>query len=440
MAVPKDKKNIVLFASSLVFYAWGEPVYVLLMLISTIVNFLCALAIEDAANIKYKKQNLIVGIVINVAILFFFKYADFFISTVNTVTGLKIKALNLPLPIGISFYTFQTMSYIIDVYRGDVKAQQSYLKFGTYLSMFPQLIAGPIVRYSDIEKQLDLRCVTQSSVFDGIWYFVIGLSKKVLIANNIGVLWDYAYNNLKSASVLTVWLGIVAFALQIYYDFSGYSHMAIGLGKIFGFDFLENFNFPYISRSITEFWRRWHISLGTWFKEYVYFPLGGSRKGAIRTYINIFVVWLLTGLWHGASFNFALWGLYYCVLLIIEKRFLLKALKKYRVISHIYTLLAVLAGWVFFACENLGDATVYFKAMVGIGASGFSDGAFMYNFVSNAVVLAVGIAGAIPFVTKKAQLCLKTQKSRAICAAILFVLCTAYLTDATYNPFLYFRF
>ncbi len=440
MAVPKDKKNVVLFASSLVFYAWGEPVYIFLMLFSTAFNYFIALYLDKCDTKRLKKQRLILGVTVNILILFFFKYADFFISTLNTITGLKIKELNLPLPIGISFYTFQTMSYIIDVYRNDVKPQKSFLKFGTYVSMFPQLIAGPIVRYRTIEKQLDTRKITQDNVFDGIYYFVIGLSKKVLIANNLGILWDFAYNHMESASTFTMWLGIIAFALQIYFDFSGYSHMAIGLGKIFGFDFPENFNFPYISRSVTEFWRRWHISLGTWFKEYVYFPLGGSRQGKKRTYLNLFIVWLLTGLWHGASFNFALWGLYYCILLIIEKWILGDFLKTRRIVSHIYTLGAVLIGWVLFACENLSDAIIYLKSLIGINTTGLIDGTFLYNLTSNWVVLVIGILCSIPAFTKKAEFYFKNPRAKMVLIIVLFIICTAYLTDATYNPFLYFRF
>ncbi len=441
MAVPKDKKNIVLFISSLVFYAWGEPIYVLLMLFSTVFNWYSALGVEKHSNNSgTKKRIMIVSLAVNIAILFFFKYADFFISTVNSVTGLEIALLNLPLPIGISFYTFQTLSYVIDVYRGNVKAQKSYIKFGMYVSMFPQLIAGPIVRYSDIEKDLDTRTIKEDDVFDGIWLFVLGLCKKVLVANNIGVLWDYAYENMHSASTLTMWLGVIGYSLQIYYDFSGYSLMAIGLGKIFGFEFLQNFNFPYISKSITEFWRRWHISLGTWFKEYVYIPLGGSKKGAMRRYINIFIVWLLTGLWHGASFNFVMWGIYYCMLLIIEKSFLLKKLENHTVFAHIYTLIAVAFGWVLFACNNLGDVILYFKAMFGFNNSGFADGAFLYNLKSNIVILALSVVFSVPYLTQKTKMLIKTNKAKAICTVILFVICTAYLTDATYNPFLYFRF
>ena len=441
MAVPKGKKNMVLFISSLVFYAWGEPVYVALMLFSTIFNYYCALGIDKHFNsITVKKRIMALSAVINIAILFFFKYADFFISTVNSVAGLELGFLNLPLPIGISFYTFQTLSYVIDVYKGDVKAQKSYINFGMYVSMFPQLIAGPIVRYTDIEENIDTRTVKEDDVFDGIWLFVLGLCKKVLIANNIGTLWDFAYKNMQSASTLTMWLGVIAYSVQIYYDFSGYSLMAIGLGRIFGFKFLKNFNFPYISKSITEFWRRWHISLGTWFKEYVYIPLGGSRVGAGRRYLNIFIVWLLTGLWHGASFNFVLWGLYYCVLLIIEKGFLLKALEKHKIFAHIYTLIAVAFGWVLFACNGLNDVILYFKALFGFNGASFADGAFLYNLKSNIVMLVVAVAFSLPCFAQKAEVLLKTNKAKAICGAILFLICTAYLTDATYNPFLYFRF
>ena len=332
---PKKAKNTVLFLFSLLFYAWGEPIYVGLMLFSTVLDYCCGRAVEKHRGTSSAKIGLLVSVIVNLTLLCLFKYTDFLISTINSIFGASIPLLNLPLPIGISFYTFQTMSYTIDVYRGNAKAQKNILSFGAYVSLFPQLIAGPIVRYQTIADQLEERIHSFDKFAEGIRRFVCGLGKKVLLANNIGLLW----NTISQSSELTVvsaWLGITAFAFQIYFDFSGYSDMAIGLGKMFGFDFLENFDHPYCSKSVTEFWRRWHISMGTWFRDYVYIPLGGNRRGLAIQLRNIAIVWLLTGFWHGASWNYVLWGVFYGCILIIEKFFLLKGCKRLQQFGGIF--------------------------------------------------------------------------------------------------------
>ena len=364
--LPLRSRNFWLFVVNFVFYGWGEPVYIVLMLASICINYVSGLLIE-----KYRAQRrrahavLVVNTVVNLALLFFFKYFDLVAQTLSLIPGVSIPTLGLALPIGISFYTFQTMSYPIDVYRGDAGVQRNFIKFGTFVALFPQLIAGPIVRYKDIADQLDWREHSMDKFVSGIERFIVGLGKKVLIANNIGLLWD-AYANTPAAELTFVgaWLGALAFSMQIYFDFSGYSDMAIGLGRMLGFEFLENFNYPYISASVTEFWRRWHISLGTWFRDYVYIPLGGNRHGLGRQLINIFVVWALTGFWHGASWKFLFWGIYYAFFLIIEKCFLLKWLKKApRWIGHVYTLLVAFSGWVIFQQSSVSQTMVFFRAM-----------------------------------------------------------------------------
>mgnify|MGYP002543011219 FL=1 len=445
-AVPRRFKNFVLFVCSLLFYAWGEPVYITIMLFSTVFDYVNGLLLARfEEKPRARKAVLVTSVVGNLAILMFFKYSDFFISNINAALNLDIGLLGLALPIGISFYTFQTMSYTIDVYRHDAPVQKNIIAFGAYVTLFPQLIAGPIVRYNTIAEQLDNRRESFDLFFDGMVRFCAGLAKKVLLANNIGALW----NEISAAapgelSVLTAWLGIVAFSLQIYFDFSGYSDMAIGLGKMFGFEFLENFNYPYISKSITEFWRRWHISLGTWFREYVYIPLGGNRRGAAMMYFNIFTVWFLTGFWHGASWNFAVWGLYFAVILMLEKAFLLKLLDKApAIISHIYALLLILIGWVIFSFDSLADGFTYFQAMFGMGNGGLADDMFFYNLRSYWPMLFVGIAACVPLWRRLGEkyLC---RGGRYIVVGVLafaaLTLCTIYLVDSSYNPFLYFRF
>ena len=444
-AVPKKFRNLILFLCSLMFYAWGEPIYVTIMLFSTVLDYTNGRLLERFEGCgKKRRAILIFDIIANLGILMFFKYSDFFISNINSLTGSQIGLLGLALPIGVSFYTFQTMSYTIDVYRHDAPAQKNIISFGAYVTLFPQLIAGPIVRYNTIAGQLNNRRESFSMFYDGVVRFCIGLAKKVLLANNIGMLWDtISATPAAQISVVSSWIGIIAFALQIYFDFSGYSDMAIGLGKMFGFTFEENFNYPYTSKSITEFWRRWHISLGTWFREYVYIPLGGSRKGRAQTYINIFVVWFLTGFWHGASWNFAVWGLYFAIILIIEKTFLLKLLAKLpKFVSHIYATILILFGWVIFAFDSLKNGVEYFKTMLGIGASGIIDSVAIYNISSYGLVLIIAIVASMPLCKKIFDKFTWSKKEIVIgvLSLISLLLCTIYLVNSAYNPFLYFRF
>ena len=440
-AVPRQAKNAVLFLFSLIFYAWGEPVYVGLMIFSTILDYTCGRLVEKYRGTKKKKLGLIISICGNLGLLFFFKYTDLFITTVNGLFGTSIPTLDLPLPIGISFYTFQTMSYTIDVYRGEAKMQKNIISFGTYVSLFPQLIAGPIVRYKDVAEQLEERPYTAESFSLGVQRFTMGLAKKVLIANNIGSLWDF-YSVQASRTVVGAWLGAVAFSLQLYFDFSGYSDMAIGLGHMLGFTFLENFNFPYISKSVTEFWRRWHMSLGTWFRDYLYIPLGGNRKGLPRQILNILIVWALTGFWHGANWTFLLWGLYYALFLVMEKLFLLKPLEKTPVIGHIYTLIVAISGWMLFQLDSVKEALLYWKAMYGFGGAGFLNETDVFMGRSYLMVLLVGVIASTPLLKKvysRFPVAVRRVTTPVLIALVL-VASTAYLVDATYNPFLYFRF
>lgn len=446
-AVPRQGKNAVLFIFSLLFYAWGEPIYVGLMIFSTVLDYTCGWLVEKYRGTSKQKIGLLISVFTNLGLLFFFKYTDFFIGTINTVFGTDIAMLNLPLPIGISFYTFQTMSYTIDVYRGDAKVQKNILSFGAYVSLFPQLIAGPIVRYQDVADQLNERTHSFDRFGDGVKRFVTGLGKKVLLANNIGLLWDaISKTAAENLTTLAAWLGIIAFAFQIYFDFSGYSDMAIGLGKMFGFDFLENFNYPYTSKSVTEFWRRWHISLGTWFRDYIYIPLGGNRKGLPIQIRNIAIVWLLTGFWHGASWNYVLWGVFYGLLLMAEKLFLLKWLKKAPAfVGHIYTMFAVLFGWVLFAFEDLGKGVAFLKTMFG-GGAGFISNSTLYQILSYLPLLIVCLVAATPL-AKKIYGKLSCKAGEGVLLTVdsvriagIMLLSIAYLISGSYNPFLYFRF
>ena len=362
---PKKLKNLSLLILSLIFYSWGEPRYFLLMIASIFVDYFISINIEkNNKNKKIKILLLAISIIFNVGILFFFKYINFFIENINSIFNMSLNNVKITLPLGISFYTFQTMSYTIDVFLGKVKAEKNIINFGAFVCLFPQLIAGPIVKYIDISKELKNRDINLDEIQEGIRLFILGLGSKVLIANNIGSLWNevetMGFNNI---STILAWMGIIAFSLQIYFDFNGYSLMAIGLGKILGFNFPNNFNYPYESRSITEFWRRWHITLGQWFKQYVYIPLGGNRLGRARTYFNLFIVWFLTGLWHGASYNFILWGLYFFILICIEKNGLLNLLNKHKLISHIYTIFFILVGWVLFAVIDLNQIINFLKKM-----------------------------------------------------------------------------
>ncbi len=442
---PKKFRNVTLFLVSLVFYAWGEPIYVLIMLFSTVFDFANGYLIDKYRKRKYLPKIILwIAIVGNLAILGFFKYADFIIGNINSIFGLSIPLLYLPLPIGISFYTFQTMSYSIDVYRGDAPVQKNIFAFGAYVALFPQLIAGPIVRYNTIAEQLVEREESYDKFASGISRFMTGLGKKVLLANNIGLLWDTVkVLPANELSFLTAWLGIIAMALQLYFDFSGYSDMAIGLGRMLGFEFMENFNYPYISKSISEFWRRWHISLGTWFKEYVYIPLGGNRVKLPRVFFNLLAVWFLTGLWHGANWNFVLWGLYFFVFIALEKAFLSKLLKKLPAfLRHCYALLIVITGMTFYAVESMPELFNYLKTLYGFGAGGFVDETFLYQFSSFLPVLLIAVIGCLPQPARWMQK-FATGKRKVlipVLALLVFFICTAYLVDSTYNPFLYFRF
>ncbi len=442
--VPRRGRNVWLFAVNLVFYGWGEPAYLFLMLFSIALNYAAGLLIVRfrSGAPQRTKRILVADIAANIAMLAFFKYYDLFSETLSLLPFLSVPTLGLSLPIGISFYTFQTMSYPIDVYRGDAEVQRNFISFGTFVALFSQLIAGPIVRYKDIASQLSFRANDLEQFASGVRRFVIGLGKKVLLANNLGLLWDiYAARDAASLTMLGAWMGIAAFSLQIYFDFSGYSDMAIGLGRMLGFEFLENFNYPYISKSVTEFWRRWHISLGTWFRDYVYIPLGGNRRGLRRQLLNILIVWALTGFWHGASWNFLCWGLYYALFLMLEKAFLGRALARVPVLAHVYALVVAVCGWVLFDLPDFSAAVSYYGAMFG-GGSGLADVTDFYYLRNYTVVFAVSIIAALPVGSRLFRRLPQTAQSVAapVLIAAVLVLSTAYLVDATYNPFLYFRF
>ncbi|MBQ6752726.1 MAG: MBOAT family protein [Clostridia bacterium] len=437
--LPRKFKNGWLLLTSLFFYGYGEPVYILLMVFSITVNYIVGLLMSKYE--KKKKLFLIIGIIINLLLLGYFKYIGFFTGIINTFFS-NVAVKTVALPIGISFYTFQIMSYLIDLYRGKCTVQKNIVMFGTYVTMFPQLIAGPIVRYRDIELQLENRKETFEMFSNGVRLFVIGLCKKVLIANNMGALFDALVAEGDASGIPGHIVAMFAFSFQIYFDFSGYSDMARGLGNMFGFSFLENFNYPYVSQSITEFWRRWHMSLSTWFKEYVYIPLGGNRKGAARQILNIMIVWALTGLWHGASWNFVLWGLYYGILLIIEKLFLKKVLERSpRFLRHIYAMVIVMLGWMLFQFTDMTELTAFFHGLF-TGGFGVSNNA-MYEIVTYIPLLVIAAFASLP-VAKNLWTKHKDDKAMPYIetALVIFalVLCTAALVTSTYNPFLYFRF
>ena len=434
--VPNQFKNFVLLILSLLFYGWGEPKYIAIMIFSSIVDFVHAKIIDkNRDNIK-SKLALISSIVVNLSLLFYFKYSAFTVESINSLTGSNFIVPSIVLPIGISFYTFQTMSYSIDVYRGLAPVQNSLISFATYVSLFPQLVAGPIVRYKTIADELNHRTHTFDKFYDGINLLLIGLGKKVILANNIGLIWNFVKNqNISDISLVTAWLGIISFGLQIYFDFSGYSDMAIGLGKMLGFTFPMNFDYPYISKSITEFWRRWHISLGQWFRDYIYIPLGGNRKGKVKWIRNIFIVWFTTGLWHGAGVNFILWGIYFGALLMAEKIFLLKALDKTpNIFKHLYTLVFITIGWVLFECGEFNTITAYLKSM--FLNSKLIDSTSIYLIVNNIVLLVICILAATPIFKKV----LSNDYVKFIVVFISLFISVAYLVDASFNPFLYFRF
>ena len=440
--MPKAGRNGVLLLFSLLFYAWGEPRYLFVMLAATVLGYGFGLAMERF--LKAKKGLLAASILSSLSFLLCFKYADFFLENLGALTGRPIALLKLSLPVGISFYTFQILSYTIDVYRGQAAAQKNLIDLACYVTFFPQLIAGPIVRYTDIARQLRCRAHNLTGIRKGTRRFLIGLGKKVLLANLLGEICA-AWRQTTDASVLFAWLYAVSFTLHIYFDFSGYSDMAIGLGRLFGFRFPENFQYPYISRSITEFWRRWHISLGTWFRDYVYIPLGGNRKGKPRQFLNIFIVWMLTGFWHGAAWNFLFWGLWFAVLLIIEKTFLLRHLEKSRVLGRFYVLLAVTFSFVLFDASSLSEALVCIRQLLGLGGLPLSSPQAVYLLRSNALLLIAAMVGATPAPKIAAQVIARrwprvSSLLEPVMLVLLLLLCTAFLVDGSYNPFLYFRF
>lgn len=443
---PKKGRNLFLLIVSLVFYAWGEPKYVFLMIFSILVNYIFGrLMDKNRGRQKRMKLLLVLSVVIDLGLLSVFKYTDFIITNVNAIFGASFDLLNIALPIGISFYTFQAMSYTIDVYRNDVRVQKNLIDFGMYITMFPQLIAGPIVRYADVQDQLAERSVTTADFSEGVMRFVVGLGKKVLLANQMGAVWSDIYALGGDVSALMAWTGAIAYTFQIYFDFSGYSDMAIGLGRMFGFKFPENFRYPYQSVSITDFWRRWHITLSTWFKEYLYIPLGGNRRGLARQALNLLIVWSLTGFWHGAGWNFVMWGLYYFVILFIEKLFLLKALDKLpKFFRHVYALVLIIIGWVIFASDDVSVLLPYLGSM--FGANGAIGGMDVYTLLTKAVLIVIccvastelpkklflSAAGAM---NEKAAFTLKSVLTIALLALSMIL-----LIGDSYNPFLYFRF
>ena len=450
---PRPLRNLVLLLCSLVFYAWGEPVYIILMIVSILVSYTGGILVDrfkTQGKRRAARAALLGSSVVSLSLLVFFKYADFLIGTVDSLTGAGINLLKIALPIGISFYTFQTMSYTIDVYRGEAKVQKNLISFGAYVTMFPQLIAGPIVQYKTIDRQLRTRKETAGQFAYGIHRFMIGLGKKVLLANNAGALWD-TVSSMEHTQIPVVmsWMGLAAYTFQLYFDFSAYSDMAIGLGHMFGFRFLENFNYPYISKSITEFWRRWHISLSTWFRDYVYIPLGGNRVGVWKHIRNILVVWMLTGIWHGASWNFVLWGLYYGILLLIEKFVLGKYLKKLPgVFQHIYCMFFVMLGWNLFVFDDMSAGISFARALFGPYGAGFCSRETLYLLYNNAVLMVLLILGSTQLPARAGNwICAKLRGKETLLTIVknvfyvcIFLLSVAWLVDASYNPFLYFRF
>ncbi len=447
---PKRLKNLMLFVSGLGFYAWGEPVYVVVMLISTAVDYTAGILMFRTEDERKRKACLIISVVINLGLLFTFKYSSFAVETFNGIFKTAIPAPDLPLPIGISFFTFQSMSYTIDLYRRKISVQRSFINFAAYVTCFPQIVAGPIVKYQDIAAELNERRVGISDLSDGVSIFVAGLAKKVLLANNIGIFWSRVKEmDYSSLPALTAWLGIISFTFQIYFDFSGYSDMAIGLGKMLGFNYPKNFNLPYLSKSVSEFWRRWHITLGSWFRDYVYIPLGGSREGKWRTVRNLAIVWLLTGLWHGASMNFVLWGGWFGLLIIAEH--MIKRTKAGEILSKLpstfswlYTMLAVVLGWVLFDTDSVSSALHFMGAMFGAGGS-FATSASWSLLAQATISLALCIffsSGAVKNYIAR----IGGEGSRVILVlkpiitAALLIASTAYLVNSTYNPFLYFNF
>ena len=431
--VHKKYKNAVLLIGSIAFYAWGEPKFLLLIFISVLVNYFAGIVMSKT---NHKRVVLISALFYDFGMLLIFKYTNFFIENINRISGLNLEKVNITLPLGISFYTFQIASYIIDLYKGEIEKEKNIINLGTYLCMFPQLIAGPIVVYSDVSKKLHERKVTLFDVEEGVRIFILGLGAKVIIANNAGSLFDRARElGFSNISMPLAWLSMISYTIQIYFDFNGYSLMAIGLGKMLGFDFPKNFDSPYISRSLTEFWRRWHITLSTWFREYVYIPLGGNRKGSIRTYVNLFIVWTLTGFWHGASWNFVLWGMFFFIMLSIEKLGFIKLLNKCKILSHIYALFFINISWMIFAITDMKELGVFLGRLFSFT---YSDDFIFYlrNYIG---IIILGCVFSTPLLKNIYEKNKRKISGIAVCI-IIFIVSVAYLADATYNPFLYFRF
>lgn len=448
----KKYRNYLLLLASLFFYAWGEPTYVVIMLVSIGANYLCGLLVDEKRADKVRVTGVVISVIFNICMLGVFKYSGFFVKNINTVFNTSLPVPEIALPLGISFFTFQAMSYVIDVYRKDAKVQKNIFDLSLYISLFPQLVAGPIVRYQTVADQIDERDHNIVKFGDGVRRFIIGLGKKVLLSNSLGMLADSVFGmQTYQLTVVSTWLGILAYSLQIFFDFSGYSDMAIGLGKMFGFEFLENFNYPYISQSASEFWRRWHISLGSWFRDYVYFPLGGSRRGNVRTYINLFIVWFLTGFWHGASWTFIAWGLYFGLLIGMEKSYLGKFLNKVpRFIRHIYLLLVVMIGWVFFRADSFSYSIEFIKNMFFMGTSTVFDGtvaAYLNDYWFVLVLSMIFCVPIVDWIRGKIEVAnekiLESNVSYILNSVVytgIFLIVIFKLVNSTYNPFLYFRF
>ena len=441
---PMRFRNLVLLVASLFFYYWGEQAYTLIMLLSIVIDYTHGILVhrcKEKGNDRGARLAVASSVIFNLAILFFFKYWDFAAQSLQSVGLGFLPVLNISLPIGISFYTFQTMSYTIDVYRGDARVQKNMIHFGTFVTLFPQLIAGPIIKYKDLDDQLGSRSHCVDRFASGARRFVVGLAKKLLLANNLGQLWDvFKATPAEELTFAGAWLGIIAFAFQIYFDFSGYSDMAIGLGRMFGFEFMENFNFPYIAKSITEFWRRWHISLSTWFREYLYIPLGGNRCSKGRWLLNLLIVWAATGIWHGASWNYLFWGLYFFSLLILEKLLLNKWLEKLPpVFQHLYVMVLVLISWAIFALEDMSQLGAYLQVMFGLNRPPLVNGQTLYHLRSFLPMLVIASIGSTPLVTKLWNR-VESKTIRMLVLVLGLILCTAYVVASTYNPFLYFRF
>lgn len=444
-------KNFVLLLASLFFYAWGEPIYIFLMIGSIAANYIFGLKVSSN-NKKEKKLWLTLSVIFNISLLVIFKYSNFFVDNFNTVFNADISIPTIALPLGISFFTFQTMSYVIDVYRKDGNVQRNIFDLALYISLFPQLVAGPIVRYQTVDEQINKRTHSSEKFAVGVNRFICGLAKKVILANQLGMVADGVFSaNIANLSIAESWLGILCYTLQIYFDFSGYSDMAIGLGKMFGFEFLENFNYPYISQSVSEFWRRWHISLGSWFKDYVYIPLGGNRVSPIKQYRNLFVVWSLTGIWHGANWTFLTWGIYYGILISIEKAFLDKLLKNVpQIFRHIYLVLIVMIGWVFFRSDNIVQASEFIQVLFGIGSNPIYNNSFVMYINESGYIIILGILFATPIIPKLKSI-LKSKVKKLVESNFIYGLHSTFLVslmfivvvilvNSTYNPFLYFRF